>query len=136
MFTGATVTIAGSSYATRKLSLKGNNGLDDDRYYLGSQGRGEALESELREYTGEINSDFWDMTAYRRFVAGTSAAVVFSFARGTSTATITMNVRFDGTTPKLSGREVVMQDLPFTVLGTTTDALGITCVLVNGDSSP
>lgn len=135
-FTGATVTIGGTAYLTEELSLKFNNGLNTERFFLGDQGRAESLEAAQREITGTINSDFFDLTAYRRFVSGTEAAVVFRFARGTSTVTITMNVRFDGTTPSLDGAGLVKQELPFKVLGTTTDAGGITAVLVNGDSTP
>ena len=135
-FTGATVTIAGSAYRTKAFTLSGNNGLKTDRFFLGDQGRHEPLEASLREISGSIDSEFFDLTAYRRFVSGTEAAVEFKLARGTSTVTVTMNVRFDGTTPSLSGADVVEQSLPFKVLGTTTDAGGITAVLVNGDATP
>jgi hypothetical protein len=134
-FVGASVTIAAAAYKTKEMTLAGDNGLDGDRYFIGEGRRDEPLEAALREYTGTINSEFFDLTAYNRFVNGTTAALVFALAKGTSTATFTMNVRFDGDAPQVEGRDIVMESLPFKVVG-DTDAAGITCVLVNGDAIP
>jgi hypothetical protein len=132
-FVGASVTLAGSAYKTEKMSLKGKNGLNTDRRFIGDQTIDEPLETELREYTGMLASELFDLTAYNRFVNGTAAALVVSLARGTSTAVFTMNVRFDGDAPKVDGRDVVKNELPFKCIG-DTDAGAITCVLTNGDT--
>jgi hypothetical protein len=134
-FVGAAVTIAGSPYKTKEITLAGDNGLADDRRFIGQQTIDEPLEAALREYTGTIDSELFDLTAYNRFVNGTAAALVFSLARGTATATFTMNIQFDGDPPQVEGREIVMESLPFKCIG-DTDAAAITCVLVNGDSTP
>ncbi len=133
-FVGASVTLAGSAYKTEKVTLKGNNGLNTERRFIGDQAIDEPLEAGLREYSGTISSEFFDLTAYNRFVNGTTAALVIAMAKGTATATITMNVRVDGEAPKVEDRDVVKNDLPFKCIG-DTDAGAITAVLVNGDSA-
>lgn len=134
-FVGASVTLAGSAYKTEKMTLKGNNGLNTDRRFIGDQTIDEPLEAKLREYTGTISSELFDLTAYNRFVNGTTAALIFALAKGTATATATMNVRFDGDAPKVDGRDIVKNELPFKSIG-DTDAAAITMVLVNGDATP
>jgi hypothetical protein len=134
-FVGAAVTIAGSAYKSQEVTLEGSNGLATDRRFIGDQTIDEPLEAELREYKGKISSELFDLTAYNRFVNGTTAALVISLAKGTATATFTMNVRFDGDAPQVEGREIVMNELPYKCIG-DTDAGAITCVLVNSDSTP
>lgn len=134
-FVGAAVTVAGSPYKTEKVTLKGNNGLNTDRRFIGDQTIDEPLEAKLREYTGTISSELFDLTAYTRFVNGTTAALVLSLAKGTATSTTTMLVRYDGDAPKLDGPDVVKNELPFKAIG-DTDAAAITSVLVNGDATP
>ena len=134
-FVGASVTLASVAYKTKELTLAGDNGLDYDRRFIGDQTIDEPLEAALREYTGTLNSEFFDLTAYNRFVNGTTAALVIALARGTATATFTLNVRFDGDAPQVDGKDIVQNALPFKCIG-DTDAAAITCVLVNGDSTP
>lgn len=134
-FVGAAVTLAGSAYKTKEISLAGDNMLDAERRFIGQQTIDEPLEADLREYTGTINSELFDLVAYTRFVSGTTAALVLSLARGTSTCTITMNVRFDGEPPKVEDRGIVPNALPFKCVG-DTDAAAITAVLVNSDALP
>lgn len=134
-FVGASVTLAGSAYKTEEMTLSGDNGLEVERRFIGDQTIDEPLEANLREYKGMLNSEFFDLTAYNRFVNGTTAALVLALAKGTATATATMNVRFDGDAPKVEGRGLVKNALPFKCIG-DTDAAAITFVLVNGDSTP
>lgn len=127
-FTGATLTIAGSAVNTvREMSLQGDNKLSR-RQFLGTQATAEPYPNGLYEYTGTVVTDFESLTAYNRFVAGTEAALVMTFTRGASTIVITCNVKFNGETPNVDGREVVAQNLPFMCVGSTTDASAITAV--------
>lgn len=129
-FIDSSIQIAGAAYKTKSITISGENGLDTDRRFGGQRGRDEPLEADLRRYEGTIDSEFFGTAAYNRFIAGTEAAVVATFARGTRSLTFTMNVRFDGETPKVQGRGIVQQALPFVCVGTTTDASGITAALV------
>jgi len=135
VFTEAALTIAGSAVAITKFSLKGDNGLDGERFKLGSATAKEPLPAKMRPYTGEVSADFESLTAYNRFVNGTEAALVVTLTSGADTLTITTNVEFDGKTPELPDEGLLEQPLPFTCTSSTSDAAAITAVLVNGDSS-
>lgn len=123
------MTVAGSAADVTGFDLSGNNGLADDRYYLGSALRKLPIEAGLREYTGSLQCTFDNYTAYNLFVNGTEAQVVALVQGGTISGTykyeakLTFNVRFDGETPNVGGREMTAQPLPFKVIqsGATTD---------------
>lgn len=127
-FTGATLSIAGSAVNTvREMSLSGDNKLSR-RNFLGTQTTAEPYSTDIYDYTGTVTTDFESMTAYNRFVTGTEAAMVMTFARGTSSVVITMNVKFNGRTPNVSDRGVLQQDLPYMCVASSTDASAITVV--------
>lgn len=135
-FNHAAVTIGGSSVNVMSLSISGDNSLATDRRFLGTQFISEPMETGLRNYSGTVDVEFTDMTAYRRFVNGTEAALVASFTSGADSVTITTNVRFDGSVPNVGGPEIVSQSLPFKCVASSTDSSAITVALVNGDSTP
>lgn len=121
-FTGATISVAGSSYQTKSINVNVSNSLDR-RFYLGSASTAQPLSTDLMEITGEIESDYIDNTAVNRFLSGTTASIVASWQgdliEGSlyNRFTITMPVcRFDGATPTVDGPELVPQSLPFKVL--------------------
>jgi len=135
-FNHAAITIGGSSVNVKSLTISGNNGLDDARRFLGNQRISEPLEANLREYSGTIEVEFTDLTQYRRYITGTEAALVAGFTSGTDSVTITTNIRVDGSTPMVAGREILVQSLPFKCVASSTDASAITAVLVNSDATP
>lgn len=136
-FKHASATIAGSAANVKKVTLKGSNGLDADRRFIGSAYRAEPLEADLREYSGTLDLEFESMTHYVRFQNATEFALVVTITAGANASlTITMNVRLDGSTPQVDGKGVVQLSTPYKVIGTTTDALGITAVLVSTDATP
>lgn len=128
-FIQGSVTVAGAAFDTKSISINGKNGLADDRYFLGSALRKNPLENALREYTGTLEAEFSDLTAYNRFVNGTEAAVVLLFQGATISGAfkyevkVTMNVRFDGETPAVGGTEVIPLSVPFKCVasGATSD---------------
>lgn len=128
-FVQGSVTLAGSSFKVHEATLAGDNGLDVDRRFVGQQTIEQPLEANLRAYTGELDTEFFDEVAYRRFLSGTEASLVATLASGSRSLTVTTNVRFDGDTPHVGGRGLVGQMLPFTCVGTTTDASAITATL-------
>lgn len=135
-FNHAAITLGGSSENVKSLSVSGNNTLNSDRRFLGSQFISEPLEAGLREYSGTLEVEFTDLTNYTRFVAGTEAALVASFTSGTDSVVITTNVRIDGSAPQVSGSEIIGQSLPFKCVASSTDASAITVALTNSDSTP
>lgn len=128
-FIGGSILVAGTALKVREITLAGDNGLADDRDFIGQRFIDEPLEQQLREYTGTIETEYWSDTHYRRFLAGSESALVLTIARGTKSVTVTTNVRYDGETPKVADRGVVGQTLPFKMIGTTTDASAISIAL-------
>ena len=140
-FVNGSLSLAGSAYDVMSFKLEGDNGLAEDRYFLGSQLRKNPLEAAMREYTGELEAEFNDLTAYNRFVNGTEAALVLLFEGATISTTykfatqITANVRFDGETPEVGGAEIIGQTLPFKCLGNTS-ASALTILYRTTDTTP
>lgn len=135
-FNHASVTIGGSSVNAKSVTISGNNGLDDARRFLGNQRISEPLEANLREYSGTVELEFTDLTQYRRFVTGSEAALVLSFVSGTDSVTMTTNIRADGSTPQVGGKEILTQSVPFKCVASGADSTAITAVLVNSDTTP
>lgn len=125
----ASVTIGGSSFKVKSGTLTGNNNLADDRAFAGQRYMDEPIAAGIRSYGGTLDTEFFSETAYRRFVRGDEAALVVTFARGTKSITVTENVMFDGATPNVGDRGIIGQSLPFTAVGTTTDASAISIAL-------
>lgn len=130
VFTGATVTLAGSQVDVRSLSITGENALATDRHFLrNSSLKKEQLENGRRSYGGSFEMDFESMTAYNRFRDGTEASLVALFEGDTEIESgyvphvkVTLpSVRFDGETPNVGGDEIVNQPLPFVVTDNGTD---------------
>jgi hypothetical protein len=130
-FVQGTLTIGGSAADVKSASVQGNNGLAEDRYFLGSQLRKNPLEAAMREYTGTFEAEFESLTAYNRFVNGTEAEIVLLFQGATISTTykyetkVTANVRFDGETPNVSGPEIVAQTMPFKVVDNGTTSIKV-----------
>lgn len=136
-FKHATASIDGGAANVKKLTIKGSNGLDGDRRFIGSEYRAEPLEADLREYSGTVDLEFESLTQYNRFRDADEVALVSTISAGASASlTTTMNVRFDGSTPEVDGRGIVQLSAPYKCIGTTTDASAITAVLINTDTTP
>lgn len=116
------------------MSLTIDNGLNDQRFGLGSATAAEALESGLRSFTGTLNVEFLSMVAYNLYLAGTEFALVFTFSNGTDSLVITTNAYYTGETPNVDGPSTLQQSLPFVCQSSTSDAGCITAVLTNGES--
>lgn len=135
VFTEASLTVAGSAVATvREASLEAGNAVEA-RHRLGSALSLQPLEIGLREYSGQVVTDFDSLTHYNLFVNGTESTLVLRFNNGTQTLEITMNVQFTGETPELSGFDLLAQTLPYRCISSTSDAAAITAVLTNSEAS-
>lgn len=123
------VTVAGSAFDATALSLSGNNGLATGRRFLrASTLKKEPIHESFREFAGELTGEFEDLTAYNRFVNKTVVAVVMTWTgaviEGSFNYKLDINlpaVVFTGTTPKVSGPEIVELGLPFKVLNDGTN---------------
>ena len=128
-------TVHGSSPKIKSLSIKGTNGIEDDRLFLGSATIDEQDEIELREYTGEAEVEFANETLFDAFWAGTEADVALTLTRGAASLAITGNTRLDGAAPVVEGRGKLTQKIPFVFVGDGTDADAMTIVATNTDAT-
>lgn len=136
-FVHSSVTVGGSAANVKEITLKGTNGLADDRRFIGSSAIAQPLEEELREYSGELVLEFESLTQMNYFRNATENALVLAISAGASASvTITTNVRWDGSTPEVDGRGIVELKAPFKCVGSSTDASAITAVMINSDSTP
>lgn len=135
-FNHGTVSIGGSTASVKGITLAGDNALDTERRFVGSETISQPLEAGLREYTGTIDVEFTDLTQTNRFLNGDEFAVVLTLTGSSSaSATITLNARFDGADANVDGTGLLQQSLPYKVIGDGTDADGITVALLDGVSS-
>lgn len=128
-------SIGGTTTNMKGFKLSCDNGLDLDRRFLGSSMPAEPLEMDRRDYTGELNLEFSSLTDYNRFVNGTEADVLVTLSNGVESLAINVHVRFDGTTPTVNQKGLVLLDQPFRVLGDGTDADAITITYTSDDAT-
>lgn len=129
-------TLHGVSPKIKSLSIKGTNGIQDDRLFLGSRTIEEQDEVELREYTAEAEVEFANETLYDAFALATEGDLALTLTRGSASLAITGNCRLDGGSPVVEGRGKLMQKIPCTFVGDGTDADALTIVATNTDSTP
>lgn len=131
-FKQGTLSVEGSSVAqVTDASVNGTNNLKVDRFYLGSNGlKKEPLDNDYPEVGGSLTAEFVDLTTFHdRFAADSAAELELEFVGAvidgaeSETLTITVpEVRFEGETPKVSGPEVNVQNIPFVGLFDGTNA--------------
>jgi hypothetical protein len=123
VFTEGALTVGGVSTFVKSASVKGTNALATERRGLGNVKR-EPLANGEAVIDGELECEFEDLGAYAAWVAGTQAQLVLTFASPTTIPgggpyklTVTIpRVAYRGSTPKVSGPDIVMQPRPFKAL--------------------
>ena len=142
-FVGGTLSIGGSVLPVRDFTLKGDNKLDDTRYFLtGRATPGEPLENAWREYTGTITADFNSLAQYGNYTSAAEVAMVLQFAGGqiastgqNYSVTIVANIRYDGDTPEVQGPQILDELLPFKCTAPSgLDSSAIQARIVTGDA--
>jgi hypothetical protein len=138
MIDASAITVGGSSACVRNFTLSGNNNLSDDRFCIGQNYIDQPQETDFAGYSGTLTLDFTDTGMYQRFVDASTASIVLSLsAAANAQATVTLNARFDGTTPAAQAKGLIVYDVPFTVVrSSTTDASALTVVMKNSQTSP
>lgn len=122
---GMTLTVAGGAFEADEFSIALENELNTDRYKLrGSTLKDEPVESGKRNITGTLRGEFNALTAYNRFVNGTTAQIIATWTAVSTYDTakpfklvVTLpTCRFDGETPTVDDADILYVDLPFKVL--------------------
>lgn len=128
-FTSGQITIGGANFDCTKLTLAMNRAINTTRYFIRNNTlKKEPVSNDLIAFTGEIDAEFSDMTAYNRFVNGTLAAVTMTWT-GALIETVAgpisyfyqvivtlPQVRFDGGTPNVQNPDVIPINMPIKVL--------------------
>lgn len=128
-------SLAGSSLCVRSARISGDNKLDTGRTCIGHQYIEEPLESDLREYTGEVELEFPDLVHWERFILGTEGALQLQLTNGSSSVTVKANVRTDQATPNIPGRGLLVQTFSFKAVGTNSDASALSVIYTTTDSA-
>jgi Phage tail tube protein len=124
VYTGAAISVGGSTFSVKQFDLKGENGLQQSRYMLGSSTKKEQLQTAIRAVSGTLTCEWSGLTAYQRFINGTTASLSATFSTvsaiegsllGSVTITIP-DVRFDGDTPNTNPAQIIEHPLNFVVL--------------------
>lgn len=135
-FNHGSVLIGGVSTPVKSITISGDNGLADDRRFIGSTGIAEPLEADLRTYEGSMELE-WDTSSphYQAYLDGDEVAVVLNLSAGNDSVEVIMNVRFEGETPSVGGREILSHNVPFKCVADAGDDSAITVVLTNTDAT-
>jgi len=137
-FTQAQATVAGANFDVTGITLSYDAALKTDRYFVRTNTlKKEPIRNAFVAFTGSIDCEFTDLSAYNRFVNGTLAAVTLTYT-GAQIENVASpgpysyqliwtlpQVRFDGTSPDVGGPDIVPLTLPIKVLwdGTTSPSL-------------
>lgn len=135
-FVHGAVTIGGTTVNVRKLSLKGNNNLAAERFFLGGSVIAEPIEQGFREYTFDMELDNSGTVIPGRIDSGTEAALVATFTSGGSIVKATTNARFDAGFANLGGMDILTQPLSGKCVATAADSTAITLVITSGETAP
>lgn len=122
-FVGGTVAIGGVEFAVSDVSLKGDNSLKTDRYFVRTTaGKKEPLEEGLRKYTFDLKGEFEGLTHANRVasVAATGAYATLSATwnspQGGQLAVTIAVARFDEGPVNFDGAKIIEQGLKGIVL--------------------
>lgn len=142
VFSSMTFSVLGTSTLVKDFTLEGDNQLDAGRRFLGSTVIAEPLRSNLAAYTGALSLEWGNPSSrgtlnYLAYLGGTEGTLISTLASGTLAATITMNVRFDGTTPNFAGGAAILEHpIPYKAVASgSLDQHAIQVVLVNNQTS-
>lgn len=146
VWTGGTITLPNSATGNiSKFDLSGDNGQDLTRYFMGTgpATKKEQLESTLRAYSGSIDVEFTDLSAYNLFLNGTIGQLTANFEGSNISGTynyaleVTLPaVRFDGATPNVPGPGLITTTYPFVALDDGEGTGGVQMVYRTIDSTP
>ena len=140
-----TLAIDGTLIPCPAFKIGGANSLNDGRRYIGSTVIAEPLRADLADYTGEFTAEWGNIgtasatygtALYQKYLAGTEGTLLYTMVSGTLSGTIQANVRFDGSTPNVGSRDIVMQTVPFKCIASgTLDSNAISVTVKINDSA-
>lgn len=133
LYAGGTTTTTGGIYTNtggrnigtvKSASIKGKNALKTDRYQLGTNGvRAEQIENGWREYSADVDAEFYDRSWYDTYVADSPVALQLKFVApgGTILSFYAPAAFLDGGNINVGGPDVLDQKLGFMLLDDGTN---------------
>jgi Phage tail tube protein len=144
-FAFGALRVGNSDLCVRSATISGENNMADDRVCFGQRFIDEPNEIDLREYTYSFEVEFGangstnDLELYNRYVNGEEATLLLTLRNSLSTGAYRFsgNVRFDGATPNVGGRDILTYELNGNFIGPTSDTGALTIVYTTlEDSTP
>lgn len=115
------LTIDGGAHDIYGFDWELNNGLREDKAFIGSQFRSPAPVSGKRSITGTIDKEWVSKALWDKMKAGTTAALLATATAGARIQTIRLaNVRFGAFMPPLQEGEDMQHQLPWTAFDDAT----------------
>ena len=137
-FAQGAITVDGTAVANIKsFSLTVDKNLKTDRYNFGSSGaKSEQTNNGFLPVTGSVTAEFTDTTLLAKYLSdGATALSLTLTASATEILQITLSaVKFDGSTPQVSGPEVIDVEFAFKAYDNGTDE-PLTIVYTTPDTS-
>lgn len=123
VFTGATVTVGGTSRSVKEMSFTTKQSLAEDRYFLGTDKRSQPIEAGMREASGTLKLEWDGLTDWNRYIGTSSVAIVATFETqaalaGSTKGSLEISIpyaRIDGEQP-VTTDGIIETDVTFTVL--------------------
>jgi hypothetical protein len=137
-------TAAAANAMITKISVQGDNAVDDGGYTLGSAGkRGRRPVYGPRSWKGSMTAEVQAATLRDYYLSQTSLQLVLTFVsddliNGSTYATLQIVIPalvLEGEVPTVGGNELITQEIEFTVLDGESAASPIYAVLVTADSA-
>jgi hypothetical protein len=124
VFTGATVTVGGTSRSVKAMEFTANLNLTDDRYFLGSDKRSAPVEAQQRECSGNLTVDWNGLTDWNRYIGTSTVGIVATFQSQAALAGSTKGsfevsipyARIDGAQPVSTDAGIIQHEVQFTAL--------------------
>jgi hypothetical protein len=144
-FSQGAISVGGTAFAkVLDASWALHRNLKNDRYFIGSGGfKDEPVENDFATVDGRLSVEYTDPTVlYDRFWNDTPVALQLVFTGGIISGANAFKlqidipeIRFEGETPKVGGRDLVTQDAPFNGWSDGS-AAGMTITYVTTDTAP
>ena len=145
-FAQGKIVVAGNTIATvSDFSVQGTNGLDTDRYFLGSGvNKLEQREMEFRSYSGSCTAEFENITdLYNLFVGDKESTLVITYTGAEIESGHNFEfeisipgIRPTGDTPKIDGTDVADISFPFDVGELDTGVSAVSLRYKTTDATP
>lgn len=135
-FTHGSLTVAGAAISVKSGTVAGENPLNTDRIFVGSNIVSEPLESGRRGYTFDLDAEFESLDALNRIINGTEASLSLAFTRGADSVTVSGNVRFDEGMPELDDMDLLDLPLSGKFVATGADSTAITVTVQSSEATP